>query len=58
MKAKQYMGDAVYAEFVDDSGTLKLTTENGSGPASATIWIEPDVLRAIVNYATKETKTP
>jgi hypothetical protein len=44
---KIYLGDSVYADVED--GMLKLTTENGLG-ASNTIYLEPDVYKALARY--------
>ncbi len=46
---KDYLGDSVYAEF-DGSGII-LTTENGlASDPSNTIYLEPEVLRALVRF--------
>jgi len=47
---KQYLGDSVYVEI--DNGMFKLTTDNGMG-ASNTIYMEPEVYSAFVNYANR-----
>ncbi|MGH7849625.1 MAG: hypothetical protein ACREOP_04950 [Thermodesulfobacteriota bacterium] len=44
---KIYIGDSVYADF--DGFNLILTTENGYGPSN-TIYLEPGLLRKIVDY--------
>ena len=44
---KVYLGDSVYVEH-DGSG-LTMTTENGLGPSN-TIYLEPEVYRALVKY--------
>lgn len=48
MKAKEYLGNSVYAE-VNENGQLVLTTENGLGPSN-TIYLEPEVFTALVEY--------
>ena len=45
---KAYLGDSVYAD--TENGMVKLTTENGYEPSN-TIYLEPEVLSALVNYA-------
>ena len=45
---KTYLGDGVYAEF--DGYGIKLTTENGV-EVSNSIYVEPEVLRALVKFA-------
>lgn len=45
---KVYLGDSVYADV--ENGMLKLTTDNGGG-ASNTIYLEPEVYDALVEYA-------
>lgn len=47
---KRYLGDSVYVE--EERGMLKLTTDNGMGPSN-TIYLEPDVYSALVEYACK-----
>jgi formylmethanofuran dehydrogenase subunit D len=49
MKKKEYIGDSVYVE-VNDFGQIILTTEQGDGKASNTIYLEPEVFRALVEY--------
>lgn len=44
---KSYLGDSVYVDF--DGYALTLTTENGLGPTN-TIVLEPEVVRALVEY--------
>lgn len=48
MKDKEYLGDSVYAE-INDAGQIVLTTENGMD-ASNTIYLEPEVMRALIEY--------
>lgn len=48
MKAKRYIGDAVYAE-IDEHGRLVLTTEDGIR-ATNTIVLEPEVWSALAVY--------
>lgn len=48
MKAKFYLGDAVYAE-VNDCSQLVLTTEYGNS-ATNTIYLEPEVWAALERY--------
>lgn len=45
---KEYLGDAVYAEF-DEYDDLRLTTEDGER-ATNTIVLEPQVLHALYLY--------
>lgn len=53
IKTKVYLGDSVYAEKV--GGMLKLTTNNGhSDDPRNIIYLEPEVLRALVQFAKKE----
>jgi hypothetical protein len=49
MKPKRYLGDGVYAE-VNQCGQLVLTTEDGIRETN-TIYLEPEVLRALFEYA-------
>lgn len=44
---KRYLGDSVYVEI--ERGMVKLTTDNGRGPSN-TIYLEPEVMRALVQY--------
>ncbi len=44
---KTYLGDSVYAEFVD--GMIQLTTENGSGPSN-TILLESETYFALCDF--------
>lgn len=57
MAYKSYLGDSVYAELDFDRGMVKLTTENGFGPSN-TIWMEPDVLDALVAWYARVTSRP
>ena len=41
MGNKCYLGDSVYAEWID--GVIQLTTEDGYGNVSNTIYLEPEV---------------
>jgi hypothetical protein len=50
-KRKEYLGDAVYAEVIDNR--LVLTTENGYC-ATNTIVLEPDVLNGLIQYVCPE----
>lgn len=45
---KQYLGNSVYAELT--TGGIVLTTENGYGPSN-TIFLEPEVLSALINFS-------
>jgi hypothetical protein len=45
---KLYLGDSVYAA-ITDTGTVLLTTENGGGPSNS-IYLEPEVMRALIVY--------
>lgn len=47
LRDKVYLGDSVYAQY--DGYHILLTTENGLG-ASNEIFIEPNVLKALLNY--------
>jgi len=48
---KEYLGDSVYVELVDNM--LKLTTDNGYG-ASNTIYLEESVFDALVKFTQQE----
>jgi hypothetical protein len=50
MKAtpKTYLGDAVYADF--DGWYIVLTTEDGGPVPTNTVYLEPDVLDALIEY--------
>lgn len=50
---KQYLGDSVYAEFDDLTGSITLTTDNGQGPTN-TIVLEPDVLASLAIFHKSE----
>lgn len=52
---KAYIGDSVYADH--DGFGLVLTTENGYG-ASNTIYMEPEVWRALVEYVDLLSRKP
>jgi hypothetical protein len=45
---KDYLGGGVYVEL--EPGMLKLTTENGCSEATNTIYLEPEVLAALLRY--------
>ena len=45
---KVYLGDSVYADF--NGFMIVLTTENGLGPSN-TIYLEPEVMLALIRYA-------
>jgi hypothetical protein len=47
---KTYLGDSVYAE--NDGFGIILTTENGFG-ATNTIYLEPQVYQALLDYMAK-----
>lgn len=49
---KEYLGDSVYVE--QEGYGLTLTTENGFGPSN-TIYLEPNVMEALINYYKKVT---
>lgn len=49
---KAYLGDSVYADY-NQYGQLVLTTENGLG-ASNTIYLEPEVYRALTEYVDRQ----
>lgn len=44
---KMYVGDGVYVEFVDDFGSIDLTTENGLAVTNR-IMLEPEVWTRLV----------
>ncbi len=48
MGNKSHLGDGVYVDF-DGSGSIVMTTENGV-EVSNTIYLEPEVLRALDEY--------
>jgi hypothetical protein len=48
VNTKVYLGDSVYVEI--ERGMIKLTTDNGAGPSN-TIYLEPEVLAALKQYA-------
>ena len=56
MLNKQYLGDSVYAEH--DGFSIILTTENDDGPPSHTIYLEPEVYKALVMYHDKMWRGP
>lgn len=45
---KEYLGDGVYARA--NAGVIILTVENGSTYPLHTIILEPDILRALMEY--------
>ena len=47
--AKQYLGDAVYAEYSTYGNTLVLTTEDGISVTNCIIF-EPETLSALLNF--------
>lgn len=48
---KEYLGDSVYAEI--EGGMIKLTIENDSSGPSNTIYMEPAVYDALVQYVNR-----
>ena len=48
---KMYVGDGVYVEFVDDFGSIDLTTENGLAVTNR-IMLEPEVWTRLVEIMT------
>lgn len=52
MNPKRYLGDSVYAE-KREWGDIILTTDNGEG-ASNSIVLEPEVLRALIAFASQK----
>ena len=52
---KVYLGDSVYVDFLDGY-MICLTTENGMGPSN-TIYLEPEVMEALVQYVENLKKT-
>ena len=53
MRTKVYLGDAVYAEFSDETqGMIRVTTENGYEPTNE-IFLEPKVFDALIEFAKK-----
>ena len=54
-ESKIYLGDSVYAEF--DGYGITLTTENGlPGDPSNTIYMEPEVLKALDRFLAMTSK--
>jgi hypothetical protein len=53
---KEYLGDSVYVDFLDGY-MICLTTENGMGPSN-TIYLEPEVMQALIRYAESLKSTP
>lgn len=51
MSAKHYLGDGVYA--TNDGYMIALTADAGSD-IERTIWLDPSVFTALVNYARTE----
>lgn len=49
MIAKDYLGDSVYAEEMP-GGMIRLTTENDSSGPGNEIYLEPEVMRALMCY--------
>jgi len=49
MKKKEYIGDSVYVEINSDR-QIVLTTEQGDGLSSNTIYLEYEVYKALVSY--------
>lgn len=48
---KEYLGDAVYSSF--DGYYVILTTEDGIDNLTNTIFLEPEVMRRLVEYTNK-----
>ena len=46
---KEYLGDSVYAD--SNGWQIVLTTENGKGEPSNTIYLESGVLKRLMEYA-------
>ena len=55
MPQKIYLGDSVYAQ--TEGYYITLTTENGYGPSN-TIHLEPQELRALMEYMTTLSQSP
>lgn len=55
-KLKEYLGDSVYADC--DGFYFILTTENGDGPPSNCIFLEPTVMQALKDYVAKIEHVP
>lgn len=53
---KQYLGDSVYA--TNDGNSITLTTENGLGGPSNTIYLEDFVIEALLAYLRREMWIP
>ena len=51
MDEKSHLGDAVYASY--DGWMIKLETRDGGEIPTNTIYLEPAVLNALINYAKK-----
>lgn len=54
MEKKEYLGDSVYVQ--NDGFGLILTTENEPNKASNTIYLEPSVYQALVDYVGRISK--
>lgn len=52
---KVYLGDSVYADH--DGFHIVLTTDNGMGPSN-TIYLDPQVLEALVSFNSRLTGAP
>jgi hypothetical protein len=55
VKGKEYLGDAVYAEW--DRGMLKLTAWDGI-EVTNTIYLEPEVITALQDYLKASRELP
>lgn len=50
----QYLGDAVYIQFDEGANMYILSTDSHKlRDADQTIWLEPSVMTALINYKTK-----
>lgn len=54
MKNKKYLGDSVYAQM--ESGRLLLTTENDESGPSNKIYLEHEVIVALLDYLKLDVK--
>lgn len=50
LTSKAYLGDSVYAEYDGQREGFVLTTEYGDGHATNTIYLEPEVLVALLRW--------
>ena len=53
MKEPEYLGDAVYIQPDPDGGFILTTASHLVDDAGNVIYLEPEVVKALVNYLTK-----